>query len=455
MKKIKLVLCLVLFVCGVEQAFGQNISEVEKDFKADITKVLLNCYSADRIDSLVNAYCEAYGKEGFDNCGKRLDKYDWKIRANKVFQKCKKELEKLDAKIAKGKEISAEDANKAAILYSLGYAPICAQNYQKAADIYNRMGDDATLPIKFAGKCCLYKVNGDKTPAISLIESIDLKEFEQNNLKQIATRYGLKEDVNTIIKKKNEQTIKRAIRSKNWDLLKSFSDYGIREVDSMLCVDSPQKGESVRVQWEYWKKCREDGYVFGYTQNRKTLIEYITTAKDVFPIFEYDIAKQLIKDVDSYNRYFSSAEVEDISYIAEFDTDPAKRDIAKQLIRDHASYRPFKPGSEEYEILIKTIKNDPYAGLIVGAAQLAYIFCSRETQDFYANNTKKIIQILVKKIPEILTWKDCPLLIKADGTFQIKQPYHENEHGYFDYRVTMAEIVQPIINYCKAHRNKK
>ena len=62
MKKIKLVLCLVLFVCGVEQAFGQNIFDAEKDFKADITKVLLNCYSADRIDSLVNAYCEAYGK---------------------------------------------------------------------------------------------------------------------------------------------------------------------------------------------------------------------------------------------------------------------------------------------------------------------------------------------------------------------------------------------------------
>lgn len=427
MKKIKLVLCLVLFVCGVEQAFGQNIFDAEKDFKADITKVLLNCYSADRIDSLVNAYCEAYGKEGFDNCGKRLDKYDWKIRANKVFQKCKKELEKLDAKIAKGKEISAEDANKAAILYSLGYAPICAQNYQKAADYYNKMGDEATLPTKFAGKCCLYKVNGD----ISLLESIDLKELEQNNFKQIAAMYGLEEDFNTVLKKKiaefvttNKQTIKRAIRSKNWDLLESYSDYGIREVDSLLCVKGRHGkwwGDEREVQ-KYWKKCREDGYIFGYTQNRETLMEYITTAKDVFPIFEYDITRPLIDEVD-YGGFYEA-------------------------------------GKGECEILIKAIKNDPYAGLIVGAAQCAKIFHFVFEKEEFARNTNKIIQILVKKIPEILTWKDCPLLIKADGTFEVKESleqYYLDKfgHGINDANDMMTAVVQPVINYCKAHRNKK
>lgn len=427
MKKIKLVLCLVLFVCGVEQAFGQNA--VVDRFKADINKVLLTSYSTDSIDIKVDYYCWAYKWDAFDMNSSQ--KEYWKECANRVFQKSKKELEKLDAKTAKGKAISTEDANKAAILYSLGYAPICAQNYQKAADYYNKIGDNATLPTKFAGNCCLYKINGDKTPAISLLESIDLKELEQNNYKQIAAMYGLEEDFNTVLKKKiaefvttNKQTIKRAIRSKNWDLLESYSDYGIREVDSLLCVEGRHgkwRGDEEAVQ-KYWKKCREDGYIFGYTQNRETLMEYISTAKDVFPIFEYDITRPLIAEVD-YGGFYEA-------------------------------------GKGECEILIKAIKNDPYAGLIVGAAQCAKIFHFVFEKEEFARNTNKIIQILVKKIPEILTWKDCPLLIKADGTFQVKESleqYYLDKfgHGINDANDMMTAVVQPVINYCKAHRNKK
>lgn len=429
MKKSKLLLVFALLVCGVGQAFGQKYAfEVERDFQALIAKAIMFSSSTDEIDAQVDVICANYGKKGYVALSNTADKDYWKGKANKVFEKSKKELEKLDEKIAKGKSISADDAYEAATLYSLGYAPICAQNYQKAADFYNMVGDDASLAVKLNGKCCLYKTTGDKTPAISLVESIDLKELQSNktDLLPIAVKYGLENEFNDVFKKKtaefiaaNEQTIKRAVRSKNWEQLVSFSDFGIREVDSMLCVDSPYNERSL-----YWEKCREHGHVFGYTEDHETVVEYLTTTKDFLQIFEYNIADKLIDDVN-----------------VDFD----------------------RLNEKEYKILISAIKNDPYAGLIVGAAQMGricYLGNPAVAAEDYAGNTKKIMQILVKKIPEILTWKDCPLLIKADGTFQVKQSlkddylkkYNHGINGCYDaYRA----IVQPIVNYCKTIRNKK
>lgn len=302
--------------------------------------------------------------------------------------------------MAKGKSISADDANEAATLYSLGYAPICSLDYKKAADFYGMLGDDAALPVKFASKCCLYKVNGDKTQAIGIIDTLDFNDLwaEKEKLTSVAVKYGLTDDLNTIIKKKtaefataNERTIKRALRSKNWDLLKSYSDYAIFTVDSALCVNFDWQDGGI-----WWEKCRQHGYALGYAQNSTTIFEYLLTAEDVFPIFDYDrTMKEIMKD------------------------------------HDFSGERNF--------ILTATAHNDPYAGLIL------CLSCAGRDNKYI----DKAINVLVKRIPEVLTWKDFPLLIGADGTVKLKNPYaDDDDRGRINAMLSLR-------NHWREIRNKK
>lgn len=203
----KIIFAFVLTLSSFAHVFAQrgelvNIMVVG-GFHSKVDSVIMNSTSANTIDAKIDSICKVYAEMGYVTLTKPTDESYWKKKVPQVFEARKKELEKYDKQLSKGKTIYSSDANKAATLYSLGYEPICAQNYQKASDFYNKItGNDAA--IKFASKCCEYKINGDKTPVISFLESTDIKELmvKRNKLQPVAAKFGLEDDFNAVMQKK-------------------------------------------------------------------------------------------------------------------------------------------------------------------------------------------------------------------------------------------------------------
>ena len=228
MKHLRLIL-LLLAVCFTQISFSQDLSkkwDEEKKFKSAIEQVLAEADTEQEAENKISSLLEGDGeyitKQEKVNC------------ANEYFEKCKKKLAKWDAKLAAGKKVYYEDAMYAANYYALGFKKICNQDYSKALE-YLKLCPQ--IPVtKMYTVALQYQLNKDKAAALAAMSFIN-KPSKQ--LSDVASQYGLAdvyhEKLMSLLADK-KQTLKRAIRSKDFETLLSFIPYDIPVVDSLFAT---------------------------------------------------------------------------------------------------------------------------------------------------------------------------------------------------------------------------
>ena len=209
------------FLTGLIKEMGRR-----KKFKSAIEQVLAEADTEQEAENKISSLLEGDGeyitKQEKVNC------------ANEYFEKCKKKLAKWDAKLAAGKKVYYEDAMYAANYYALGFKKICNQDYSKALE-YLKLCPQ--IPVtKMYTVALQYQLNKDKAAALAAMSFIN-KPSKQ--LSDVASQYGLEdvyhEKIMSLIADK-KQTLKRAIRSKDFETLLSFIPYDIPVVDSLFAT---------------------------------------------------------------------------------------------------------------------------------------------------------------------------------------------------------------------------
>ena len=228
MKHLRLIL-LLLAVCFTQISFSQDLSkkwDEAKKFKSAIEQVLAEADTEQEAENKISSLLEGDGeyitKQEKVNC------------ANEYFEKCKKKLAKWDAKLAAGKNVYPHDAMYAANYYVLGFKKICNQDYSKALE-YLKLCPQ--IPVtKMYTVALQYQLNKDKAAALAAMSFIN-KPSKQ--LSDVASQYGLAdvyhEKLMSLLAEK-KQTLKRAIRSKDFETLLSFIPYDIPVVDSLFAT---------------------------------------------------------------------------------------------------------------------------------------------------------------------------------------------------------------------------
>lgn len=228
MKHLRLIL-LLLAVCFTQISFSQDLAkklESERILKSIISEILAEAdteqEAEEKISRLLVHDGEYITKQEKVNC------------ANEYFEKCKKKLAKWDAKLAAGKKVYYKDAVYAANYYVLGFKKICNQDYSKALE-YLKLCPQ--IPVtKMYTVALQYQLNKDKAAALAAMSFIN-KPSKQ--LSDVASQYGLEdvyhEKIMSLIADK-KQTLKRAIRSKDFETLLSFIPYDIPVVDSLFAT---------------------------------------------------------------------------------------------------------------------------------------------------------------------------------------------------------------------------
>ena len=209
------------FLTGLIKEMGRR-----KKFKSAIEQVLAEADTEQEAENKISSLLEGDGeyitKQEKVNC------------ANEYFEKCKKKLAKWDAKLAAGKKVYYEDAVYAANYYVLGFKKICNQDYSKALE-YLKLCPQ--IPVtKMYTVALQYQLNKDKAAALAAMSFIN-KPSKQ--LSDVASQYGLAdvyhEKLMSLLAEK-KQTLKRAIRSKDFETLLSFIPYDIPVVDSLFAT---------------------------------------------------------------------------------------------------------------------------------------------------------------------------------------------------------------------------
>ena len=228
MKHLRLIL-LLLAVGFTQFSFSQDLSkkwDEEKKFKSAIEQVLSEADTEQEAENKISSLLEGDGNY--------ITEQDKANIANDYFEKCKKKLAKWDAKLAAGKKMYYQDALYAANYYVLGFKKICNQDYSKALE-YLKLCPQ--IPItKMYTVALQYQLNKDKAAALAAMSFIN-KPSKQ--LSDVASQYGLEdvyhEKIMSLIADK-KQTLKRAIRSKDFETLLSFIPYDIPVVDSLFAT---------------------------------------------------------------------------------------------------------------------------------------------------------------------------------------------------------------------------
>lgn len=229
MKHLRLIL-LLLAVCFTQISFSQDLAkklESERILKSMISEILAEADTEQEAEEKISRLLV------YD--GKYITKQEKVNCANEYFEKCKKKLAKWDAKLAAGKKVYYEDAMYAANYYVLGFKKICNQDYSKALE-YLKLCPQ--IPVtKMYTVALQYQLNKDKTAALAAMSFIN-KPSKQ--LSDVASQYGLEdvyhEKIMSLIADK-KQTLKRAIRSKDFETLLSFIPYDIPVVDSLFATN--------------------------------------------------------------------------------------------------------------------------------------------------------------------------------------------------------------------------
>ena len=228
MKHLRLIL-LLLAVCFTQISFSQDLSkkwDEEKKFMSAIEQVLAEADTEEEAEKEISRLLKGDGYY--------ITEQDKANIANDYFEKCKKKLAKWDAKLAAGKNVYPHDAMYAANYYVLGFKKICNQDYSKALE-YLKLCPQ--IPVtKMYTVALQYQLNKDKAAALAAMSFIN-KPSKQ--LSDVASQYGLEdvyhEKIMSLIADK-KQTLKRAIRSKDFETLLSFIPYDIPVVDSLFAT---------------------------------------------------------------------------------------------------------------------------------------------------------------------------------------------------------------------------
>ena len=230
MKHLRLIL-LLLAVGFTQIAFSQDLAkkwEDEDKFKSAIEQVLTEADTEEEAEKKISRLLKGDGNY--------ITEQDKANIANEYFEKCKKKLAKWDAKLAAGKKVYSEDAMYAANYYILGFKKICNQDYSKALE-YIKLCPQ--IPVtKMYTVALQYQLNKDKAAALAAMSFINKPSKQLSN---VASQYGLEdvyhEKLMSLIADK-KQTLRRAIRSKDFDTLLSFIPYDIPEVDSLFATNN-------------------------------------------------------------------------------------------------------------------------------------------------------------------------------------------------------------------------
>ena len=459
MKHLRLIL-LLLAVCFTQISFSQDLAkklESERILKSMISEILAEAdteqEAEEKISRLLVYDGEYITKQEKVNC------------ANEYFEKCKKKLAKWDAKLAAGKKVYYEDAMYAANYYVLGFKKICNQDYSKALE-YLKLCPQ--IPVtKMYTVALQYQLNKDKAAALAAMSFIN-KPSKQ--LSDVASQYGLEdvyhEKIMSLIADK-KQTLKRAIRSKDFETLLSFIPYDIPVVDSLFatCDVDIAIAEYVKDNTSYIRKIeevedfddrnvikiyKEGDFPYGYRNNGWA------TQKDDYK--DYFINKCAFKHEMSWALQAVELDFEKIakSY-------PVKQQMQAITINRNGyykfdswlanecerinwalNYEDIRPKKEQNMLnYIETFKSRNILGSFL-AAVMVQVYGRSFTPEFKIklfNVTKEIVD----QVPSLKNNEALPVIISSNGKVTTKENCKSQE---------TEKIYEPIMNFILAEYNK-
>lgn len=459
MKHLRLIL-LLLAVCFTQISFSQDLAkklESERILKSIISEILAEAdteqEAEEKISRLLVHDGEYITKQEKVNC------------ANEYFEKCKKKLAKWDAKLAAGKKVYYEDAMYAANYYALGFKKICNQDYSKALE-YLKLCPQ--IPVtKMYTVALQYQLNKDKAAALAAMSFIN-KPSKQ--LSDVASQYGLEdvyhEKIMSLIADK-KQTLKRAIRSKDFETLLSFIPYDIPVVDSLFatCDVDIAIAEYVKDNTSYIRKIgevedfddrnvikiyKEGDFPYGYRNNGWA------TQKDDYK--DYFINKCAFKHEMSWALQAVELDFEKIakSY-------PVKQQMQAITINRNGyykfdswlanecekinwalNYEDIRPKKEQNMLnYIETFKSRNILGSFL-AAVMVQVYGRSFTPEFKIklfNVTKEIVD----QVPSLKNNEALPVIISSNGKVTTKENCKSQE---------TEKIYEPIMNFILAEYNK-
>ena len=459
MKHLRLIL-LLLAVCFTQISFSQDLAkkwESERILKSIISEILAEAdteqEAEEKISRLLVHDGEYITKQEKVNC------------ANEYFEKCKKKLAKWDAKLAAGKKVYYEDAMYAANYYALGFKKICNQDYSKALE-YLKLCPQ--IPVtKMYTVALQYQLNKDKAAALAAMSFIN-KPSKQ--LSDVASQYGLEdvyhEKIMSLIADK-KQTLKRAIRSKDFETLLSFIPYDIPVVDSLFATSNADIAiaEYVKDNTSYIRKIeevedfedrnvikiyKEGDFPYGYRNNGWA------TQKDDYK--DYFINKYAFKHEMPWALQAVELDFEKIakSY-------PVKQQMQAITINRNGYYKFDSWLADEckkinwalnYEDIrtkkeqnmlnyIETFKSRNILGSFL-AAVMVQVYGRSFTPEFKIklfNVTKEIVD----QVPSLKNNEALPVIISSNGKVTTKENCKSQE---------TEKIYEPIMNFILAEYNK-
>lgn len=450
MKHLRLIL-LLLAVCFTQISFSQDLAkklESERILKSMISEILAEAdteqEAEEKISRLLVHDGEYITKQEKVNC------------VNEYFEKCKKKLAKWDAKLAAGKKVYYEDAMYAANYYALGFKKICNQDYSKALE-YLKLCPQ--IPVtKMYTVALQYQLNKDKAAALAAMSFIN-KPSKQ--LSDVASQYGLEdvyhEKIMSLIADK-KQTLKRAIRSKDFETLLSFIPYDIPEVDSLFAtsdVDIATAGCNIEEVEDFDDRNVIKIYKVGD-------YDRVWSNKDDYK--DYFINKCLFKHEMPWTLQVMSNTNKLPGFVEIAESYPVKLLMQAFTLKDKGQTYMLNVYEEFYELnywlygwchnnnfiddkkilhYIETLKSrNILASFLV--AVMVQVYGNSYTPVFKAklfNITKGIVD----QAPLLKNNEALPIIIDSNGKVTIKENYKSQER---------KNIYEPIMNFILAEYNK-
>ena len=459
MKHLRLIL-LLLAVCFTQISFSQDLAkklESERILKSMISEILAEADTEQEAEEKISSLLE--GDADYITEQEKVNV------ANEYFEKCKKKLAKWDAKLAAGKKVYYEDAMYAANYYVLGFKKICNQDYSKALE-YLKLCPQ--IPVtKMYTVALQYQLNKDKAAALAAMSFIN-KPSKQ--LSDVASQYGLEdvyhEKIMSLIADK-KQTLKRAIRSKDFETLLSFIPYDIPVVDSLFATSNADIAiaEYVKDNTSYIRKIeevedfddrnvikiyKEGDFPYGYRNNGWA------TQKDDYK--DYFINKCAFKHEMSWA--LQAVEL-DFKKIAK--SYPVKQQMQAITINRNGyykfdswlanecekinwalNYEDIRPKKEQNMLnYIETFKSRNILGSFL-AAVMVQVYGRSFTPEFKIklfNVTKEIVD----QVPSLKNNEALPVIISSNGKVTTKENCKSQE---------TEKIYEPIMNFILAEYNK-
>lgn len=450
MKHLRLIL-LLLAVCFTQISFSQDLSKkwAEGDkFESAIEQVLTEADTEEEAENKISRLLKGDGNY--------ITEQDKANIANGYFEKCKKKLAKWDAKLAAGKNVYPQYAMYAASYYALGFKKICNQDYSKALE-YLKLCPQ--IPVtKMYTVALQYQLNKDKAAALAAMSFIN-KPSKQ--LSDVASQYGLAdvyhEKLMSLLAEK-KQTLKRAIRSKDFETLLSFIPYDIPEVDSLFAtsdVDIATAGCNIEEVEDFDDRNVIKIYKVGD-------YDRVWSNKDDYK--DYFINKCLFKHEMPWTLQVMSNTNKLPGFVEIAESYPVKLLMQAFTLKDKGQTYMLNVYEEFYELnywlygwchnnnfiddkkilhYIETLKSrNILASFLV--AVMVQVYGNSYTPVFKAklfNITKGIVD----QAPLLKNNEALPIIIDSNGKVTIKENYKSQER---------KNIYEPIMNFILAEYNK-